>query len=219
MFKFLSANKYEKDYILRNYILSQYGPFLKKPYYGSESFYQKIIEESVPYINNESEILDAGCATGRLVFEYEKLGAKRSIGIDTSKKFIKFCNFKKMEMDSGAEFVCANILKSGLQDASFDFISCLNVIDRVPDPQMMINKLHSLLKQNSALLLVDPYDWEFSPAPKEFHVNDMNLLLDPNMWTIKKEIQNIKYTIPVDGHNNREYICHLVIAQKIFLNS
>lgn len=80
--------------MLRNYIRSSYGAFLAEPYMKAESFYAALVEEARPYVAGAAA-LDAGCALGRLVFEYEKMGAGRACGNDTSRQFIGFCESLK----------------------------------------------------------------------------------------------------------------------------
>lgn len=220
---------YERESQLKKYIRSQYGPFLKdKKYYQSENFYQKIIQESKPYISSKTVALDIGCATGRIVFEYAKLGAKKVCGIDTSSNFIQFCDLIKNEEKNdlfsiafepsilrNTEFMCRDITEYPLPPGSFTFISCINVIDRALNPQLLIEKLYDLLPVGGIVLLVDPYDWNLSPAPRRYHVNDMKLFLSREQWSLEKEIFDVPYTVPLSAHTNREYKCHFVIAKKM----
>lgn len=220
----ISPNKYESGILLNNYVRSQYGPFLKTNIFlPSENFYQLIIKEAASFIFFNAAVLDAGCATGRLVFEFEKMGAKKSVGIDTSKQFIDFCNLVKSRgfellnfkaLSSEAVFLCADVLESKFEENSFDLISCINLLDRVISPKTLIDLLYLYLKPQGALLLVDPYDWELSPAPKNLHVPDMKDLLNNEKWEVKKEIRDIKYTIPLNDFANRDYSCHMVIVKK-----
>lgn len=220
----IRPNRYERAELLENYLRSQYGPFLKEnPYFKSENFYQTILSIASEYIDANTSALDIGCATGRLVFEYEKLGTAQSVGLDSSKRFIDCCkqiqkglepiNFK-ITPNTKTNFIHADIFSETLKRESFSFISCINVIDRVLDPKALIHKIHEILNKNGVLLLVDPYDWARSPTPKKSHITDMKLLLDQNLWTIAKELKNIEYTLPISSSRNAEYQCHLIVAKK-----
>ena len=225
---FCPKDYYERDSLLQNYICSQYGPFLKdKKYEKSESFYQKIIEESKFFLDKNSSVLDVGCATGRIVFEYKKLGVKKISGIDTSSNFINYCNFLKnneskeilfdfqKQNNQTVEFFNKDIIQDIFEANLFDFISCINVFDRVSNPKILIEKLYLILRSGGVLLLVDPYDWGMSPSPKKFHVSDMKLLLDSRIWFIEKEMFNVPYVIKTGVNSEREYKCHFIIAKKL----
>jgi SAM-dependent methyltransferase len=222
IFNFLFPNKYEGALVLRNYIRSQYGPFfLEAPYYHSETFYQTIISESLPYIRTGSSTCDIGCALGRLTFEWART-AKHSIGIDSSKQFIEFCTTigqnKTLRFEPALtchpEFVCADALTYPFKEKTFDFISCINVIDRVTDPQLLIDVLYNALTPGGTLVLSDPYDWELSPAPAKRRLHNMQQLLTREHWALRKELR-VYYTIPIDDVRDRTYRCHTLIATKI----
>ncbi|AYU79800.1 Methyltransferase domain containing protein [Leishmania donovani] len=42
---------------------------------------------------------------------------------------------------------------------TFDGVLCLNLIDRVPDPQRLLNSVVRLLAKDGILILADPYSW------------------------------------------------------------
>jgi SAM-dependent methyltransferase len=206
-------DRYESDALLRQYIRAQYGPMQPTPYLASERFYRTILDEARPYLG-DATALDVGCALGRLVFEYEKAGAKKSVGIDTSQRFIQFCNDRKAK-ESRAEFIRGDVVRAPLQENSFDFISCINVVDRVKNPQKLVDKLYALLSSGGILLLVDPYDWERSNTPKKFRVSDMKELLQEGKWELLKEQKSIEYVTPISDTEERTYSCHLLIVKSL----
>lgn len=201
--------RYERKELLEQYLKTQWGPTLAEPYLKSENFYQEILQEARPYMRG-AVALDVGCALGRLVFEYEKLGARRSVGIDTSRRFIQFCS-ERMAGES-VEFIRGDITQATFEENSFQFISCINVIDRVKNPQQLIDRLYELLSSGGVLLLIDPYDWELSKTPKRFRTDDMKKLLD-GRWKIVRERHDIAYITPVGG-GDRSYRCHMLILKK-----
>lgn len=217
--------RYESDGVLKNYIRSQYGPFLKRnPYYDSESFYQKILLEIQPYIKDNMKVLDVGCATGRVSFELASLGDVVCTGTDQSKKFIEFSNkfrnfgvkrinFPKRKVGS-VNFIVDDILDTKLNNNDYDIIVCINIFDRVDNPPKLFEVLYGLLKNNGILLIVDPYDWSMSLAPKELQFNDMKLFLDNKLWSLERELKDLDYSIPMNYWKNWSYICHLLIARK-----
>ena len=202
-------DRYESKDVLEQYIKTQYGTLLKEPYLKSESFYQEILSEATAYVQN-AVALDAGCALGRLVFEYEKLGAERSIGIDTSRQFIRYCEERKTQR---TEFVCGDIVHAKFQKESFDFISAINLVDRVKSPQRLVETFGTLLKSGGVLLLADPYDWQLSPAPAMLHVGDMKELCGDS-WEVIRERRDVEYITPVGGGQERIYREHVLVLRK-----
>lgn len=226
MFSFLKnliLPRYETDAMLRNYIVAQYGPYLtENPVAVSEEFYKSILGIAKKYIGPDTSAVDIGCATGRLVFEFEKLGAHAVIGIDSSKAFIDFCSAVKHQNarevrypvgDSISTFVKADIMDAKLSAESFQFVSCINIIDRVPDPAACIEVIRKALAPQGIALFADPYDWDLSPAPRHMHVQSIQALLDTNAWNILEETR-IPFTMPIDETHLRTYDCHILVAEK-----
>ncbi|MEK7138286.1 MAG: methyltransferase domain-containing protein [Patescibacteria group bacterium] len=209
--------------MLKNYVIAQWGPFIvDHPEYISEDFYSEIVEEAKKYIRADSNVLDVGCATGRLVFEYEKLGARSAVGIDTSSKLIDFCKKIKEKQvqkisypfDSRVSiFIEGDVVLVDFKD-KFSFLSCVNVIDRAENPILLIRKCFDLLKMGGVALFVSPYDWDFSPAPKHLHVSDMKNLFDLRRWEIIGE-KWLSLNMPIEKET-KLYDCHLVVVRKIF---
>ncbi|OGH69113.1 MAG: hypothetical protein A3D53_01895 [Candidatus Magasanikbacteria bacterium RIFCSPHIGHO2_02_FULL_45_10] len=221
---YLFPSRYETEQMLRNYRVAHWGPFFSsQPKNISENFYREILLLAKKHINSNSVVLDIGCATGRLVFEYEKLGTRATVGIDTSKKFISFCNKMKEKrvkeilyhLDrSSSIFITGDVISEQFANAPFSFISCVNIIDRVENPRALVEKIASLLEKGGVALVVDPYNWDLSPAPKHLHVPNMKVLFDPNIWKMLEETR-LPLVMLIDKTKTRTYNCHLVIMQKI----
>ena len=214
-----SLRRYESRSLLVQYVRSQYGPFIEPPYLAAESFYERIIAESRSYLS-PGPALDVGCATGRLVFEWERVSS-RALGIDTSRRFIRYCLLVRQgradityrpKPSSNAEFVHGDIMTHAFPER-FGFISCINLIDRVPDPARLENRLHTLLQTNGVLVVVDPYDWGLSPAPASVRVADMKELFPPSRWRVEKEVREIPYVVPMP--QEMRYLCHLLVLRKL----
>lgn len=223
LFKHLFPSRYESREMLDYYLEAQYGPYLAEgPTNEFESFYQDVLSFARPYITEGTRTLDIGCATGRQVFEYAKLGAV-STGTDLSQRFIDACNAIKngeqkevryyLPADGSTSFLKDDISRTKLPEASFEFISCLNLIDRVPDPQLVLAAIEKLLVRGGVALLTDPYDWWLSPAPKRLHTDSMKSWFDENVWDIIEETL-IPFRVPVSRNRIREYRCHLLIVRK-----
>lgn len=49
---------------------------------------------------------------------------------------------------------------------TFDAVLCLNLVDRVPDPEKLLRTFVLLLKPGGLLILADPYSWQVSTTSK-----------------------------------------------------
>jgi len=223
LLNYLLPYKYGTRQMLLNYLRGQYGPYLtENPTDEFDGFYKSLLSYARPHVHEQTRALDVGCATGRLVFEYAKMGASCSTGTDSSRRFIDACNAIKngtrkevrYPVPSGStRFLKDDICRTSLPSSSFEFVSCVNVVDRVSNPKLLIEVLENLLTAKGVMLLADPYDWEFSPAPKSLHTADMKSLLDAHVWNILEEIW-IPFKVPISKRSHREYSCHLLVAQK-----
>jgi len=188
--------------------------YYQQAQYGHQDFYEKISIAIKPYVSGSTRALDVGCAMGRMVFEFAKLGVVEPYGIDRSKAFIERANQIKNERgQTSVKFIQGDIFKYHFAHHSFDVVSCINVIDRVANPSLLVEKIFRLTKPRGVILLVDPYDWEFSPTPKKLHVSDMKDLLPPSQWSIEKEMRDIQFVMPISPKQHRTYLCHLIIGR------
>ncbi len=221
------GDRYEEKSLLQEYLRSQYGPFLKAvpKYEKSELFYKTLLAEAKPYIKSESDVLDIGCALGRMVFEYEKMGAGSACGIDSSRQFIAEANRIKNGEEEGleypvpphsvTEFIQADASKLSFPDGFFSLISCINVLDRVKDPSLLALEMQRLLKRGGALLISMPYDWERSLSSRKFHVKDVKTFFPEKFWRLEKETRDVPYTVPIGKKFDRTYLCHALLLKKI----
>jgi len=92
---------------------------------------------------------------------------------------------RKLTVNYNCEIVYINktIEKAAIKDNYFDLITCFNVIDRHQDPPALLNLLKRYVKNNGAVAIASPMDWDSSPAPKKFWVNDLRDYLTEE-WTI-----------------------------------
>ncbi len=207
--------------MLRQYVAAQYGSFMTERETGAEPLYRAIVAIAQRHVRPGLSALDIGCATGRLVFEYALLGANPSKGVDTGKRFIDFCNSMREDVTllpgfvrttETTEFICGDILNADC--GPFDFVSCINVIDRVRDPRALVAKIESLTLPGGIAVFSTPYDWDLSPAPKQSHTTNIKELLG-SPWEVLEEAHNVPYSVAVGESERRDYACHVVVARKV----
>ena len=146
-----------------------------------------LIENYSPSL--DSSALDLGCAVGRSSFELARF-CKRVVGLDFSSKFITAAN--KLKIAGSLEFarrlegdlsetVCAEV-PQGIDKnriefiegyachlpvdlGRFDMVLLANLIDRLPDPKLCLEKIADFLIPEGVMVITSPYTWmeEFTP--------------------------------------------------------
>jgi len=110
----------------------------------------------VNYINdllplNEKKILDVGCGGGILAESMAKLGGNVT-GIDQSDIAIKIAKLHAKENNLSINYKLLNIEDFLKKDTTkFDVITCLEMIEHVPDPASIITSCAKKLKKNGRL--------------------------------------------------------------------
>lgn len=127
------------------------GDFMK----GDLSLYSIEINE-LTEVKNKS-ILHLQCHFGLDSFSWERLGADVT-GVDFSKKSIEVANSIKNELESKADFLCANVydLNEEILDKKFDIIySSYGAITWLPDLEEWVNIIDKYLKPGGVFYIVD----------------------------------------------------------------
>jgi len=110
----------------------------------------------VNYINdlfplNEKNILDVGCGGGILAESMARLGGNVT-GIDQSDIAIKIAKLHAKENNLSIHYKLLNIEDFLIKDSNkFDVITCLEMIEHVPDPASIIKSCAKKLKKNGRL--------------------------------------------------------------------
>jgi 2-polyprenyl-6-hydroxyphenyl methylase/3-demethylubiquinone-9 3-methyltransferase len=95
------------------------------------------------------KVLDIGCGGGILSEAMSNLGAE-VIGIDASDKTIGVAQAHGLKVNSNVNYIQTTIedlLEEGLHK-NFDVITCLEMLEHVPDPSQIVKLCSGLLKDN-----------------------------------------------------------------------
>ncbi|NTV48691.1 MAG: methyltransferase domain-containing protein [Geobacteraceae bacterium] len=179
--------RYEDPDMVDRYLLSHYSDLLDSTELISEPFFWDSLLET-----NRSLSFDAGCSVGRLVFEMANKSSW-AVGCDLSESFIstarnlmnsrryKFSlplegklretfdvNLPDSWRTDNAEFIVADAQYLPFRRETFQQVSSLNLLDRVPYPLAHLYEMNRVVSQkNASFLFADPYSWLTSPAPEE----------------------------------------------------
>jgi putative 4-mercaptohistidine N1-methyltranferase len=193
----LSANPYESDRFLNEYLLFHYGT--AEEILGDVPAPREALDFAVRSVTSlidppESRVpsaLDIGCAVGRSTFELT-LFADAVAGIDYSHRFIQAAQHlqahgsmeaeKIIEGDICERFLAAvppGVIRSRARFAQGDAMSlpeglgpadivlAANLICRLPDPAVFLARLPSLVKPGGQLLLTTPFTWLDTYTPRD----------------------------------------------------
>jgi 2-polyprenyl-6-hydroxyphenyl methylase/3-demethylubiquinone-9 3-methyltransferase len=101
----------------------------------------------------DKKILDVGCGGG-LLSEAMASNGGLVTGIDISEGLIEVANEHSQQANLNISYVCTTIEDfSSEYENTFDTITCMELLEHVPDPQSVINACMHLLKPGGLLFL------------------------------------------------------------------
>ena len=178
-------------------------------------FHQRLREDYLQPVSprSGSRGLDLGCAVGRFAFELGRV-LEHVIGLDNSVSFVRaarqvarrravtvslnisgerFINRKlvlpRALQRSSVEFQVGSALDlKAFGDRSFQVISAINLLDRLPRPEEFLLQLHRLVAPGGQLLLASPFSWleRFTPPAKWLSREQVMAILRPNFRLARK---------------------------------
>lgn len=103
-------------------------------------------------LGNCKKVLDIGCGVGRFIGKLNRTSER--FGCDVSTTFLDVARRKFPDVD----FRLIDPHKSLPYKGSFaDAVTVLEVIEHVPDPEILIKDLHRVLRRNGVLILSTPH--------------------------------------------------------------
>lgn len=114
----------------------------------------KYIETYTKLINKK--VLDVGCGGGILT---EAIALKNNLvtGIDIGEDLLEIATGHAQQTGVDIEYVCATVenflTAQPIRNNSYDVITCMELLEHVPDPSSVINSCRQLLKPNGSLFL------------------------------------------------------------------
>jgi 2-polyprenyl-6-hydroxyphenyl methylase/3-demethylubiquinone-9 3-methyltransferase len=91
-------------------------------------------------------VLDVGCGGGILSESMAQKGAKVT-GIDLGEKALKVAQLHSLESGVAVDYQLISVEElAGKQPASFDVVTCLEMLEHVPDPASVVQACAKLVK-------------------------------------------------------------------------
>jgi 2-polyprenyl-6-hydroxyphenyl methylase/3-demethylubiquinone-9 3-methyltransferase len=102
---------------------------------------------------NEAQVLDVGCGGGILSESMARAGA-RVLGIDLSQAVLDVAHLHALESNIGVDYrsVAAEELAQQ-QPAAFDLVTCMEMLEHVPDPAASLAALGALTKPGGDIIV------------------------------------------------------------------
>ncbi|OWY39181.1 bifunctional 3-demethylubiquinol 3-O-methyltransferase/2-polyprenyl-6-hydroxyphenol methylase [Xenophilus sp. AP218F] len=90
--------------------------------------------------------LDVGCGGGILAESMAELGAQVT-GVDLARKSLKVAQLHSLESGVPVEYRCVAVEELAAEaPASFDIVTCMEMLEHVPDPQSVVRACATLVK-------------------------------------------------------------------------
>jgi SAM-dependent methyltransferase len=116
------------------------------------------------------DVLDAGCGVGYGTAMLASGGAASALGVDVSAHAI---DAARAEAGAAARFEVADIERLDVPDASFDLVTCFEVIEYVQHPEHALDELRRVLRPGGLLLISSPNRGVYPPGNR-WHVNEFS---------------------------------------------
>ncbi len=135
-------------------------------------YYTKIVDFSMPHLNNDAKILDIGCSTGGLLSIFKSRGYLDLLGIDPS-----FSCVNTARQLYGIQAKVNNISDFDSSE-KFDLVILSAVLEHLVDFTDLIQKVRSLLKERGILFIEVPdalrFDSHISAPFQQFSLEHIN---------------------------------------------
>ncbi len=122
-----------------------------KPLHDINPLRLNFIHEKVNFKNKK--VLDVGCGGGILAESMTKLGAN-VMGIDMGKKVIRIAKLHALQSKLDIDYQCVSLETIATKkEPIFDVITCMEMLEHVPEPANIVSLCSRLLKPGGTLFM------------------------------------------------------------------
>ena len=105
--------------------------------------------------NATGKLLDIGCADGTITRRIAENKLKLGVwGVDYYRKAIDYAKSKK----SRAIFICSDARKLPFKSNTFDFVTCIETLEHIPDNQKVLSEIYRVLKKKGTFIVIQDSD-------------------------------------------------------------
>jgi len=118
-----------------------------------EHFLRIVLTLAAPFLQTDTNVLDAGCGDGRLCYELAIHHGVKATGIDFSKAALRFARAFNPQL----KFIHANLMHLTFKE-KFDVVFLLEVIEHFPPQEVddALSEIHSVMRPGGKLILSAP---------------------------------------------------------------
>ena len=122
-------------------------------------------------------VLDVGCGGGILTDSMARKGTASALGIDLAEKSLSVAKLHALETETpNIDYRCVSVEDLAQEiPASFDVVTCMEMLEHVPDPGSIIRACAQLVKPGGwvffSTLNRNPKSWLFAIAGAEYLLN------------------------------------------------
>jgi ubiquinone/menaquinone biosynthesis C-methylase UbiE len=109
---------------------------------------------SSPLVAGRS-VLDVGCGSGHGTCLLAMKGAEKVVVLDLDQSKIRQFSELRINLKNLTKFAM-DAQKLGFKDHSYEIVTCFEVIEHVPEPDMLVSELRRVLKEDGVLILTTP---------------------------------------------------------------
>lgn len=112
-----------------------------------------------------------------------------------------------------ARITLATAEAAGVAPGHFDVVTCLNVLDRHPNPAALVEVLASALRPGGCLCLSSPLEWQAETTPPALWRDSVQDFLPPDQWLLLDQA-DLPYQFRVSNRRRVHYASQVVLAQR-----
>ena len=119
---------------------------------SDQDAYQKKLQLTQKYLDQDSSVLEFGCGTGSTALDHAPR-VKTIVGIDYAQKMVDIANRRLDDSTlTNVEFRCTTLFDTAYDNKNFDAVLGLNVLHLVDDYRASIQRAYRLLKPGGVFI-------------------------------------------------------------------